>query len=62
MEAISREASASGKSFARREDFDFVFFRGCPILAGFGLRKGGSFFFLLSFRAKIAVLLLKISP
>jgi hypothetical protein len=61
MEAISRETSASGKSFARREDFDFVFFRGCPILAGW-FCKGGSFFFLLSFRAKIAALLLKISP
>jgi hypothetical protein len=44
MAAISGELSASGTSFAHREVFDFVFFRGCPILAGW-FCKGGSFVF-----------------
>jgi hypothetical protein len=53
---------AGGTALTPHYDFDFVFFRGWPILAGLGFCKGGAFVFLLGSRAKIVVLFMVISP
>jgi hypothetical protein len=62
MSSANKTIRAGGTSLVRREDFDYVFFRGCPALSGSIHERVGLSLPLLSWDFRYRFILLRFYP